>query len=82
MPGKIRGCVACGQHDDHPRHVIATPAGSVAVHMDCHAAMGCAKCAATVGTAENLKGDELRDHIRAGGAADAVAAVMEEIGNG
>lgn len=76
MPGKIRGCVACGQFDDHPRHVTATPAGPVAVHMDCHAAMGCEVCAATVSTAEELKGDELRAHIRSGGAEEAVAAVM------
>ena len=77
MAGKIRGCVACGQEDDHPRHVIATPAGSVPVHMDCHKAMGCEVCAATVSTAETLKGDDLRAHIRSGGAVDAVAAVME-----
>jgi hypothetical protein len=75
MPGKVRGCIACGKEDDHPRHVTATPAGSVPVHMDCHAAMGCEVCAATVSTAKKLKGDDLREHIRAGKAADAVAQV-------
>lgn len=77
MEKKIRSCVACGQEDDHPRHVTATPAGSVPVHMDCHAAMGCEVCAATVGTADGRQGDELREHIRSGGAAEAVAAVLE-----
>jgi hypothetical protein len=77
MPGKIRGCIACVQYDDHPRHVIATSAGPLPVHMDCHAAMGCEVCAATVSTADDLKGDDLRHHIRSGGSAEAVAAVME-----
>jgi hypothetical protein len=43
--------------------------------MDCHAAMGCEVCAATVSTAKKLKGDDLREHIRAGNATDAVAQV-------
>jgi hypothetical protein len=76
MPGKVRGCVACGQEDDHPRHVTATPAGSVAVHQDCHAAMGCAVCRATVDSADGRQGDALREHIRSGGAAKAVASVL------
>lgn len=63
MPGKIRGCVACGQEDDHPRHVTATPAGSVPVHMDCHAAMGCEVCRQQIADADGVQGDDLRTHL-------------------
>lgn len=38
----IRLCIGCGQHDDHPRHVIN---GQQPWHMDCHAlATGCEVC--------------------------------------
>ncbi len=63
MPGTLRGCVACGQRDDHPRHVTATPAGSVPVHMDCHAAMGCDTCRQQIADADGVQGDELRTHL-------------------
>lgn len=75
---KVRGCVACGQEDDHPRHVIAQGDASVPWHQDCHAAMGCEVCKATVDSADGIKGDELRAHILSGGAAAAVAAVLGE----
>lgn len=63
MSRAIRSCIACGQDDDHPRHVTATPAGSVPVHMDCHAAMGCEVCAQQIGGADGAQGDELRTHL-------------------
>lgn len=69
MPGPIRGCVACGQEDDHPRHVIATPAGPVVVHMDCHARMGCETCRQQILAAGGAQGDELRAHLIALGEA-------------
>lgn len=37
-----RSCTACGQVDDHPRHIHALPDGTDQVlHLDCCAAQGC-----------------------------------------
>lgn len=69
MP-RVRGCIACGQEDDHPRHVTATPAGSVAVHMDCHSAMGCDTCTQQISGAKGTQGDQLRTHLIALGEAN------------
>lgn len=67
MTGRIRGCVACGQQDDHPRHVIAAVAvagaKTVDFHMDCHASMGCETCRAQISGADGAQGDELRTHL-------------------
>lgn len=63
MPGPIRGCVACGQHDDHPRHVIANGSTSIPFHMDCHAATGCVTCQQQIADADGVQGDELRTHL-------------------
>lgn len=63
MPGKIRGCIACLQEDDHPRHVIYRSGESVPVHMDCHAAMGCDTCKQQIADADGVQGDELRTHL-------------------
>lgn len=63
----LRNCLACGQVDDHPRHVIALADGSdVAWHNDCHArATNCAVCIDVVASANGRQGDELRSHILA-----------------
>jgi hypothetical protein len=63
MAGRIRGCVACGISDDHPRHVISVGGASVPFHMDCHAATGCEVCAAQIADADGVQGDELRTHL-------------------
>lgn len=66
MTAPVRPCIACGQYDDHPRHVFATPDGAaVPYHMDCHAmAADCEVCKAQLATVggvdKNPKGDELR----------------------
>lgn len=80
MAGLMRTCIGCEQTDDHPRHVISLADGSeVNWHQDCHAlATGCVACTATVGTAEGLKGDALREHIASGGAEAAVAAALAD----
>ena len=61
-----RTCVGCGQHDDHPKHVIGTGDGNaIAWHMDCHALSesGCDTCEAQKDGAEDLRGAEFREHI-------------------
>lgn len=80
MTAPVRTCIGCGQSDDHPRHTIALPDGNdVHWHHDCHAlATGCATCAATVDSAGGVIGDELREHITSGGAADAVTAATAD----
>lgn len=69
MAGRIRGCVGCGQEDDHPRHVIAQGDTSVPWHMDCHAATGCEVCRQQIAGADGAQGDELRTHLIALGEA-------------
>lgn len=65
MANPVRTCLACGQTDDHPRHVIALPDGNdVNYHMDCcQIVKGCEHCAAAREGGEDKKGDELRTHI-------------------
>lgn len=62
---QTRLCVGCGQHDDHPRHMIVTAPGQVALwHMDCHVlATDCEVCAKQIADAADVKGDELREHL-------------------
>lgn len=64
---RVRLCVGCAQHDDHPRHVIATAPGQVAEwHMDCHViATGCEVCTQQIADAADVKGDDLRAHLLA-----------------
>lgn len=69
MAALIRGCVACGQRDDHPRHVIAQGDTSVPWHMDCHAATGCEVCQTQIADAAGAQGDLLRTHLMALGEA-------------
>jgi hypothetical protein len=61
----LRTCTRCGQTDDHPRDVIAVPAGQPLVnfHMDCHALLGCPICIEQLKDANQVQGDELRDHL-------------------
>jgi hypothetical protein len=50
-----RTCIACGQIDDHPKHVVALMDGSdAAYHHDCHArsSAACAICAAVVASSD------------------------------
>jgi len=63
MSQPVRNCLACGQVDDHPRHVITLPDHSeVTYHMDCHSRMNppCEVCTAQTANAEGKTGDELR----------------------
>ncbi len=61
---KVNPCAACGQSDDHPRHVIAvSPTETVFFHMDCHANNGCEVCVAQIAGAAGAKGDQLRGHL-------------------
>lgn len=63
MP-RIRPCAACGQKDDHPRHVIAmTPTESLFFHMDCHANNDCPTCKQQIADAKGAQGDKLRRHL-------------------
>lgn len=57
----LRNCIACGQKDDHPRHV--TDFGDW--HLDCHARSreGCELCEAATDSHDGLTGDELRSHL-------------------
>lgn len=66
MSHLIRSCIACGQADDHPRHVIAQGDASILWHMDCHViATGCEVCEQQIGGADGAQGDELRTHLLA-----------------
>lgn len=60
-----RTCTGCGQTDDHPRHVIAVPAGQPLVnfHMDCHRLIGCPICTEQLKNADGAQGTELRGHL-------------------
>jgi hypothetical protein len=61
----IRTCLACGQTDDHPRHVIGLPDGnSINYHMDCCVVVkNCEHCTASLEGSNEAKGDDLRAHI-------------------
>ena len=62
----VRSCSLCGQQDDHPRHVIAAPDGSVDDrHMDCCRSAGCpdGSCGEVTKGAEDLRGDDLVKHL-------------------
>jgi hypothetical protein len=63
----LRTCTRCGQTDDHPRHVMAVPAGQPLAnfHMDCHAVMGCPICVEQIKDADGAQGSELRGHLLA-----------------
>jgi len=77
MTMPVRSCLACGQVDDHPRHVITLPDHSeVTYHMDCHARMNppCEICTAQTETATGVTGDELRAHITSSEQAEYLAA--------
>jgi hypothetical protein len=65
MANPVRTCLACGQTDDHPRHVVGLPDGNdVNYHFDCCAIVkGCETCTPTVDSAGGKKGDDLRAHI-------------------
>ena len=62
----VRGCIGCGQHDDHPRHQIDTGADlPILWHLDCHANAGCESCAAQVaGLPAGGTGSKMLDHIQ------------------
>lgn len=61
-----RPCIACGQHDDHPRHEVVLPDfSSILVHLDCHALASppCESCKATVDGADGATGPDLIAHL-------------------
>jgi hypothetical protein len=63
----VRNCLACGQTDDHPRHVVDLGEGrEVSFHMDCHARMNpaCPLCVEqTSGVPAGTIGEDLRAHL-------------------
>lgn len=62
----VRSCIACGQTDNHPRHVVVLPSGdSAAYHMDCHARMNppCDDCVGLTAAAAGVTGDDFRAHL-------------------
>ena len=66
MDNPVRSCLACGQEDDHPRHVVVIPPDMAEVpwHFDCHAAItNCESCTVVVKTAKGKTGEDLRTHI-------------------
>jgi len=59
-----RNCVACGQRDDHPRHVVVvSPTEDANFHLDCHAAMDppCESCAHQTRNQGKARGDDFRE---------------------
>lgn len=60
-----RECPACGQFDDHPRHVWQYADGTTAdLHMDC---CGCIEyCAPVLAAAGDKRGPELIKHVTKG----------------
>lgn len=69
----VRGCAACGQEDDHPRHTIqiVNPLGDAVLidrHMDCCAALGCPICTQVLAGApeEKTHGHALVEHLTSG----------------
>lgn len=65
MTNPVRTCLACGQTDDHPRHVIALPDGNdVTYHFDCcKIVKGCEHCTEALEHADGAKGNDLRAHL-------------------
>lgn len=66
MTAPVRSCLACGQTDDHPRHMVVLSDGSEAFwHMDCHSRISppCSVCAEVISGADGVTGDALRSHI-------------------
>lgn len=67
QPNPVRNCIACGQVDDHPRHVIDVGDGrEMAFHMDCHSRMNppCQICADQIADAPvGTIGEDLRAHL-------------------
>lgn len=60
----VRPCIACGQHDDHPRHVIDLGGGETSMfHLDCHALMGCETCKPQAAAAAGATGHGMLDAI-------------------
>ena len=62
----VRGCIGCGQSDDHPRHVLDHGADlPILWHLDCHANSGCESCAAqTNGLTQGQTGSKMLAHIQ------------------
>lgn len=64
---RVRGCDACGQQDDHPRHHVYDPEnnGDTTRHMDCCAAAGCPVCKEVLAGApkDARHGQALIDHL-------------------
>jgi hypothetical protein len=61
-------CLACGQHDDHPKHgVQVDPERWADFHLDCHALMSppCPSCVERTRGADGATGAEMLDHILA-----------------
>jgi len=62
----LRGCLACGQADDHPRHSVQVdPEHWADFHLDCHAASAppCPECAARIAGADGATGADLLQHL-------------------
>jgi hypothetical protein len=60
-----RTCTACGITDDHPRDVINVLPGEEPVnyHLDCHAALGCTRCADRLAEVGGVTGPGLRQRL-------------------
>ncbi len=58
----LRTCTACGQTDDHPRDVLNVLPGEEPInyHLDCHAALGCTRCADRLAAVDGATGPGLR----------------------
>lgn len=65
MARRMRTCIACGQTDDGPKHVVAVdPVNDVNWHFDCHATVtGCEPCVETVKAAKGKKDLDLVEHL-------------------
>lgn len=65
-PLPVRNCIACGQQDTDPRHVITLPDHTeINYHMDCHARANppCPTCTDQIAGAKGKTGGALREHI-------------------
>lgn len=63
----MRTCTGCGCTDDHPRHVVVLDAAGTEhnYHLRCHAAAGCAICAAQIAGAKHKTGAAQLAHLLA-----------------
>lgn len=65
-----RLCEECGQIDDHPRHMVASPdgTGEQIKHLDCCAAAGCpdGTCPDLLDGADGKTGADLLRHLLEG----------------